>query len=208
MIWYFLRKNWKIVTITVLVLALISSIKMLVANRSKYIREKNNVSALMSEIEHNKTIHGEDVTTIEELQLTIKELKKYREQDIKTIKELNLRPPQIKEIVKTVVKTEIQIKDSLVQVGPKCFEWVSNTKWWELQQELDFTLNPVSVEFKISIRDSLSHYLYKVPKFKLLGLRFGTSHYEIKCINHNPNSTIVYNEWINVSRRRSKRIRD
>jgi hypothetical protein len=204
----FIKKNWKIILIVCLGLALYFSVSASIQNRKKYLREKNNTEALLTDIEHERTKHGEDVATIHELQLTVKELKKLREEDVKMIEELKIRPPQIKEIVKTVVETKIEYRDTLIQTAPGKFEWKKATQWWIVDQDIDFTGNPPVVDFKISVRDSLSHVLYKVPKFKILGIRFGTKRYEIKCINHNPESNIVYNEWINVSRNKAKRNRN
>ena len=183
----FIKKNWKIILIVCLGLALYFSVSASIQNRKKYLREKNNTEALLTDIEHERTQHGEDVATIHELQLTVKELKKLREEDVKMIEELKIRPPQIKEIVKTVVETKIEYRDTLIQTAPGKFEWKKATQWWIVDQDIDFTGNPPVVDFKISVRDSLSHVLYKVPKFKILGIRFGTKRYEIKCINHTRN---------------------
>lgn len=203
----FLKNNWQVILIVLLIIALVITIKTTLNNKKKYLREKGNVEALMTEIQHQKTERGEDVTTIQELQLTVSELKKLREADIKMIEELKVRPPQIKEVVKTVVETEIKYRDTLVQMSLNKFEWNRDTKWWTVNQEIDFTSNLPIIDFKLAVRDSLSHVLYKVPKFKILGIRFGTKGYEIKCINHNPDSKILYNEWINVSKNKKFRKR-
>lgn len=206
--WKFVRKNWKIILIVLLAISLYTVTKISMNNRQKYLREKNNTESLMTEIKHERTKRGEDVSTIQELQLTVKELKKLRAEDVKMIEELKVKPPQIKEIIKTVTQTKIEYRDTLIQTEPNKFEWNKNTKWWTVNQEIDFTSKPPIIDFKINTRDSLSHVLYKVPKFKILGIRFGTKHYEIKCINHNPESVILYNEWINVSRDKQKRNRN
>lgn len=86
--WKIVRKNWKIVLIVLLTVALYFTIKTSINNRQKYLREKNNTESLMTEIKHERTKRGEDVSTIQELQLTVKELKKLREDDIKMIEEL------------------------------------------------------------------------------------------------------------------------
>lgn len=79
----FIKKNWKIILIVCLGLALYFSVSASIQNRKKYLREKNNTEALLTDIEHERTQHGEDVATIHELQLTVKELKKLREEDVK-----------------------------------------------------------------------------------------------------------------------------
>lgn len=206
--WNLIKKNWKIILIVLLTLALYTTIRTSINNRQKYLREKNNTEALMTEIEHERTKRGEDVTTIQELQLTVKEFKKLRAADAKLIEELKVKPPQIKEIVKTVVQTKIEYRDTLIQTAPNKFEWNKDTEWWTVNQEIDFSSEAPIIDFKIQTRDSLTHLLYKVPKCKFLGIRFGTKGYEIKCVNHNPDSKIIYNEWINVSKDKTKRKRN
>lgn len=204
----FVLKHWKIILIVLLSGALFITIRTASKNKSKYQRERNNVEALMTELEHEKTKRGEDVTTIQELQLTVSEFKKLRAEDVKLIEELKVKPPQIKEVVKTVVETKIVYRDSLVQVSPGKYEWNKDTKWWTVNQQIDFNENPPINNFKMTTRDSLTHVLYKVPKCKFLGIRFGTKGYEIKVINHNPDGTILYNSWINVSKDKTRRKRD
>lgn len=204
----FVLKHWKIILIVLLAGALFITIRTASKNKSKYQRERNNVEALMTELEHEKTKRGEDVTTIQELQLTVSEFKKLRAEDVKLIEELKIKPPQIKEVVKTVVETKIVYRDSLVQVSPGKYEWNKDTKWWTVNQQIDFNENPPINNFKMNTRDSLTHVLYKVPKCKFLGIRFGTKGYEIKVINHNPDGTILYNSWINVSKDKTRRKRD
>lgn len=204
----FVLKHWKIILIVLLAGALFITIRTASKSKSKYQRERNNVEALMTELEHEKTKRGEDVTTIQELQLTVSEFKKLRAEDVKLIEELKIKPPQIKEVVKTVVETKIVYRDSLVQVSPGKYEWNKDTKWWTVNQQIDFNENPPINNFKMTTRDSLTHVLYKVPKCKFLGIRFGTKGYEIKVINHNPDGTILYNSWINVSKDKTRRKRD
>ena len=107
-----------------------------------------------------------------------------------------------------MVETKIVYRDSLVQVSPGKYEWNKDTKWWTVNQQIDFNENPPINNLKMTTRDSLTHVLYKVPKCKFLGIRFGTKGYEIKVINHNPDGTILYNSWINVSKDKTRRKRD
>ena len=112
--WKFLLKNWQYVLIGALVLALYIASKNAIANKQRYKREKSNVETLMSDIEHARTKAGEDVATIGELQLTVEEFKKLRAEDAKLIKELKIKASEVREVVKTVVKTHIEYKDTLV----------------------------------------------------------------------------------------------
>ena len=114
--WKFLLKNWQYVLIGALVLALYIASKNAIANKQRYKREKSNVETLMSDIEHARTKAGEDVATIGELQLTVEEFKKLRAEDAKLIKELKIKASEVREVVKTVVKTHIEYKDTLCRL--------------------------------------------------------------------------------------------
>ena len=192
------------VLITIIVFLSMSSVK----NNRKYLREKNNVEALLTEMQSEKTKTGEYLTTIQELQLTVKEFKKLHKEDTELIKSLKVRPSEVKEIVKTVIETKVETRDSIIEVNPGIFKYENKNKWWKINQIIDFTVTPAISDIELTVRDSLTHILYKVPKFKFLGLHFGTKRYEIKCINHNPNSEIIYNSWINISKDKTKRNRN
>lgn len=204
----FLKNNWKLVVIAVLSLLLVGTIKVAKDNHVRYLREKNNVESLTTELTHEKTKRGEDVTTIKDLQFTVKEFKERCAADAELIKELKIKASEVKEVVKTVVETKIEYRDSLVQVAPQQFVWNKDTEWWKVHQVIDFTGQPPMIDFNLSTKDSLSHVLYKVPKFKFLWWHFGTKGYEIKVISHAPNSTVLYNRWINVSKKKEERKRD
>ena len=201
-------KNWKLFLFILLTVALISALGRVKALSVKYHREANNSEALFHQIEllngqikHQKTKLNEDVVTIQELQYSVNEFKSRQSEDAKLIKSLKLKLKEAKEVVKTVVETKIQYRDSLIYVNPGKWVWEKDTTWWSIREEIDMSSNPAKIDMKLQVRDSLTHILYKVPKFKFLGLRFGTKRYEIKVVNHNPDSEVKYSSWINISKR-------
>lgn len=205
----FLKRNWKYVVIVVLIVALLCSVKHSRDMKSRWLREKSNVDALTMDYKLSETKRGEAVVTIQELQYTIDEFKRRQADDAATIKELRIKANEVREVVKTVVETKIVYRDSMVFVKPdSILYWNKNTKWWSVQQTINLEENPPVTEFNLHIRDSLTHYLYRVPKCRILGLHFGVKGYEIKVVNHNPNSTIEYARWISVDKRKYKRNRE
>ena len=177
--------------------------------KDQYLRELGNVDALTSELVLSKTKNDEVVATVQELQYTVEEFKKRQATDAQLIKELKIRANEVKEVVKTVTETKIVYRDSLVILQPdSLYDWRKDTKWWSVDQRINLASNPPIVDFNFESRDSLTHILYKVPKCKFLGIHWGTKYYEIKVINHNPNSTITYTRWINVSKDSGRRKRE
>lgn len=204
----FLRRNWKWVVMILLSVGLAFSISYGVKSRRAYVREHDNVRALTRDLALTVTKYGETVATVEELQYTVEEFRQRQAQDAALIKKLKIRASEVREVVKTVTETKIVYRDSLVLIAPQKYEWNKDTRWWSVHQKIDMT-QPVPVtDFNFVTRDSLTHVLYKVPKCKFLGIHWGVKCYEIKVVNHNPNSTITYSRWINVSKRNEKRSRE
>lgn len=192
-----------------LVVALLASMAYSRNMRLRWLREKGNTEALTMKYRLSETKRGEAVITIQELQYTVDEFKKRQADDAATIKELKIRASEVREVVKTVVETKIMYKDTVILMRPdSILHWNRDTRWWSVQQTIDLAKNPPITEFNLHTRDSLTHYLYCVPKCRFLGLHFGAKRYEIKVVNHNPNSTISYARWISVSKDKQKRYRE
>lgn len=198
-------KHWKVSLIIVLCASLYISISIQNNLRKKYEREKNNVESLSSGIKFLKVKDNENAIRMKELQFTVEEYKDRCEKDRETIESLKLKLKNVKEDVKTVVKTEVQFKDTLIQVSPKNFILNKKNEWFEVNQKIDFSVDPPIVDFHYHNKDSISHILYRVPKWKFLWWDIGTKCYEIYVISHNPYSTITYSRWISLSK--DKRLR-
>lgn len=193
----------------VLIVALLVSMAYSRSMRLRWLREKGNVDALTMDYRLSETKRGEAVATIQELQYTVNEFKRRQADDAATIRELRIRVSEVREVVKTVVETKIVYRDTMILIRPdSILHWNRDTRWWSVQQTIDLEKNPPITEFNLHTRDSLTHYLYRVPKCRFLGLHFGVKGYEIKVVNHNPNSTISYARWISVSRDKQKRNRE
>lgn len=204
----FLKKNWEYAVIALLAVALAVAIRANSSNVERYEREKANSDSLTEKIDSMRTQNGEFVLTINELQYTVQDFKRRAAEDAELIKDLKLRVNEVKEVIKTVTETKIVYRDTLVMVSPDVFKFTHNTKWWSVDETIDFGIKPPQVDFNMTTRDSVSHILYRVPKCRFLGIHWGTKGYEIKVINHNPNSVISYSRWINVSKNPGIRKRD
>lgn len=203
-----LKKQWKWVVIVLLVIALAVTIKVSDDNADRYRREKRNSDSLTEQIDSIRTKNGEFVLTISELQYTVEDFKRRAAEDAELIRELKLRANEVKEVVKTVTETKIVYRDTLVMISPDVFKFAHDTKWWSVDETIDFGKKPPQVDFNMTTRDSISHILYRVPKCRFLGIHWGTKGYEIKVINHNPNSVVSYSRWISVSKNSAIRKRD
>lgn len=204
----FLGKNWQPCLIVLLVAALVVMVEINRTNAQRYEREKHNVDSLTEQLDSSRTRNDEYVLTIDELQYTVRDFKRRAEEDAELIRELKLRVNEVKEVVKTVVETRIVYRDTLTMITPDTFKFERDTRWWSVDQTIDFGVKPPQVDFSMTTRDSISHILYRVPKCTFLGIHWGTKGYEIKVINHNPNSVVAYSRWISVSKDSGIRKRD
>lgn len=176
--------------------------------QQKYERERNNVESLSFSLSELETKNGERAVKIKELQYTVDEYKDRCKKDEETIKSLNLKLKNVKEDIKTVIETKIEYRDSLVKIYPDNYLLSRKDEWVEINQKIDFSKNPPIVDMELLVTDSISHILYRVPKWKFLWWQFGTKCYEIYVVNHSPYSTIKYSRWINLSKNKKLRERE
>jgi len=109
--------------------------------------------------------------------------------DRKMLKDLNIKVSQIMADQRTSVVTEGSVKtlreNSLYKYSDK---------WLSVQ------LNTADSMLTYRARDSLQCLVTRNYKHRFLWWKWGTDGYNIKMINFNPNSTILYNNYIQVTR--------
>ena len=105
---------------------------------------------------------------------------------MKLIKQLKLKPKE----VKTIIKTKIVTKDSIVFVlKDSCINYKS--EWLEINGCLNDTLH-------VNSTDSIVQIFHKEYKHKFLFIKWGFLGIKQKIINFNPKSSIKYSEWIEI----------
>ena len=150
---------------------------------------------------------------IGELQYRVEDLKKRAANDATMIKDLGIKLKDAREVVKTVVVTQIEYRDSLIYVsdgGQKDSTRLvlhTENKWYTLDEEINLGNIPPTAAVNLSVRDSVSCVLHRVPKCKFLWWACGTKGYEVEVISHNPYSHVEYARWISVSDVKTKRDR-
>lgn len=109
--------------------------------------------------------------------------------DRQLLKDLNIKVSQIMADQRTSVVTEGSVKtlreNSLYKYSDK---WLS------------VKLNTADSMLTYRARDSLQCLVSRNYKHRFLWWKWGTAGYNIKMINFNPNSTILYNNYIQVNR--------
>lgn len=108
--------------------------------------------------------------------------------DRQLLQDLNLRVNQVMAEQRTSVITADSVKASL---QGRVYTYKD---YW-----LDLRLDTVDSMLTYRARDSLQTIVARQYKHKFLWWRWGTKGYEVKLINHNPHSTLLYNSYIQVT---------
>lgn len=108
--------------------------------------------------------------------------------DRQLLQDLNLRVSQIMAEQRTSVITADSVKTS--RLGGV---YTYRDNW------LDLRLDTADSMLTYRARDSLQTIVARQYRHKFLWWRWGTKGYDVKVINHNPHSTLLYNSYIQVT---------
>lgn len=208
------KKYWKwivgiyIVLVTVLLLIFIGSYK---RAKSENNRLANNQTALMTDIEYYKTESGRNASKVMELELTKSEFEKLLPELQKQVKDLKIKNKYLESLSSTGTKTDIDgsatlrdtvyitVKDSsVVRQEAKYFKWADA---WNTIEGTVYPNNRVDVSYHGT--DTLTMAAVRVPK-KFLFFRCGTKYIEVKAVNSNPSTKIIYNQKIKIRKKKDK----
>lgn len=116
--------------------------------------------------------------------------KQYQSQaaDRELLRDLNLRLSQVMAEQRTSMETADTVKALR-----------ANSVYTYSDRWLNFRLNTADSILTYKARDSLQTIVYRQYKHKFLWWRWGTKGYDVKVINFNPHSTILYNSYIQVT---------
>lgn len=126
------------------------------------------------------------VVTQQVLQMPKGEFRLYAA-DRQLLQDLNLRVSQIMAEQRTSVITADSVKTS--RLGGV---YTYRDNW------LDLRLDTADSMLTYRARDSLQTIVARQYRHKFLWWRWGTKGYDVKVINHNPHSTLLYNSYIQV----------
>lgn len=115
---------------------------------------------------------------------------KKMEADKKLIEALNLRIDQVESENRTLLATQGAVNLKPAADSDSVLRY--KDKW------CDFTYLVKPKQLNYSVFDSLTAIVSRQYKHKFLWWRWGTKGYDIHLVNHNPNSSVVYNRYIKV----------
>lgn len=199
---------------------LVGGVALLRHSVSENRRLQRNQEALTSEIEYYTTKSGEDIATIQALELRVAEYRRMHTLDAERIRELDIALRRIESTATTASSTSLSIeaplRDTTVVRNDLCstvvsrvvqqplLEEVKSFRWSDSWVTIEGLLHKGGVECRVESVDTLRQIVHRVPR-KFLCFRFGTKAIRQEIVSSNPHTKIVYAEYIELSRRRARR---
>lgn len=162
-------------------------------------RLRRNQHSLLSDITLYQTKAGESAASVEVLELELHELREHRAKDAEHIKELGIRLRRAESYAKSITQTECQtaipLRDTIIVHDTiKVFDTLL-----DCHTRLSGRVSTDSLYVDIRQRDTIYQVVHRVPR-KFLFFRFGTKAIRQDVWSSNPNTEIVYTEYIELSK--------
>lgn len=185
------------------------STSMLYRSHQNVKRLEHNQQALIQSVAYYKTSSERSAATVAKLELTVSELKKLRSDDAAEIRSLGIKLRRAESYAKSITQSECQtaipLRDTIIVHDTiKVFDTLLAG-----HTSLRGRVASDSLYVDIRQRDTLYQVVHRVPR-KFLFFRFGTKAIHQDVWTSNPNTEIVYTEYIELSKpkRASKRRRN
>ena len=178
------------------------------ALRTEKERLTGNQTALLEDVEYYKTEAGKSAASVQRLELSYSELKDNYDDVCQTAKSLNIKIKRLEAASKTATDTKIKIqtvvRDSIVYVDSTAMR-IQAFRWRDPWVAASGSIYPDKrMDLFVSSTDTLRQVVYRIPK-KFLFFRWGTKAIRQEITSSNPHTTIVYTEYIELSKGRKKK---
>ena len=187
-----MKKNVKIIIACIINILIIAALCWILECRQKRadkeLREQFNQIALQYAPAERDTIRDSvKVTTQQVLMMPPKEYK-LTASDRALLQDINLKVNQVVADQRTSIYTSDSVKADLVD---SIYRY--SDAW------IDFKLNTADSILTYKARDSLQTIIARQYKHRFLFWKWGTKGYLVKVVNFNPHSTLLYNNYIQVT---------
>lgn len=188
-------KNHVLISTIATILVLSFMLRQTIQEKQRY---QSNQSALLNDITTFKTKDSLNAAQVERLTLTNSEFRKYNVDQLQTISNLNLKVRRLQSASQSATQSQYiintQIKDSLIYLPGKtdtlkCIQ--AKDKWFNL----DGCIREKQFKGIVQTIDTLDTYIDRVPR-KFLFIKYGTKAIRQTVVNKNPDSKIIYTEYI------------
>lgn len=170
-------------------------------------RLERNQRALMGEVQLYRTENDRSAASIEALELTVAEFREAHERDAEEIESLGIRLRRAESYAKSamtstitdtiVVRDTVVVRDSL----PESYRYFAAADAWS---RVEGILYGDSLSYAVHSVDTLYQVVHRVPR-KFWFIRYGTKAIRQEVWSSNPNTELVYTEYIELPRRKCSR---
>lgn len=169
-------------------------------------RLRGNQYALIEGVEFYRTESGKSAASVEVLQLELAEFRSLREQDAEEIASLGIRLRRAESYAKSVAMTTLTdtviVRDTVVvrdTVTMPARHFAAEDAW----SRVEGILFGDSLRYAIRTTDTLHQVVHRVPR-KFLFIPYGTKAIRQEVWSSNPNTELIYTEYIELPRRKKR----
>ena len=163
-------------------------------------RLRSNQQSLIEGVTYYKTKADESAASVLALQLEVQEFRHIHAEDARRIKELGIRLRRVESCAVTsaqiVLRDTVMVRDTVV-VGDSIRGFRGSTRWHTIAG----ILWGDSLAYEVHTIDTLRQVVHRVPR-RFLFFRFGTKGIRQEVWSSNPNTTLVYAEYVELGRSR------
>ena len=167
-------------------------------------RLRGNEHALLEGVEYYRTESGKSAATVEILELELSEFRAQRQRDAEEIASLGIRLRRAESYAMSVSVTTLAdtvvVRDTVVlrdTVAMPARHFVGADVW----SRVEGILYGDSLSYSVHTIDTLHQVVHRVPR-KFLFIPYGTKAIRQEVWSSNPNTELVYTEYIELPRRR------
>ena len=170
-------------------------------------RLRSNEHALLEGVEYYRTESGKSAASVEILELELSEFRAQRQRDAEEIASLGIRLRRAESVARGVAVTTLSdtvvLRDTIVlrdTVSVAARHFALADAW----NRVEAILFGDTLRYAVRSIDTLHQVVHRVPR-KLLFIPYGTKAIRQEVWSSNPNTELVYTEYIELPRRRRTR---
>lgn len=170
-------------------------------------RLRRNEHALMQGVELYRTESGRSVAAVEALQLELSEFRAQHERDAEEIASLGIRLRRAESYAKSVSVTTLAdtvvVRDTIVvhdTLAIPARYFAASDTW----SRVEGVLFGDSLSYAVHAIDTLHQVIHRVPR-RFLFIPYGTKAIRQEVWSSNPNTELVYTEYIELPKRKKQR---
>ncbi len=188
-------KKYLLLALVVLTLLLAGLWKLYRHERAERLRFEGNQSALLGEVQRYRVRDSLNAIGVQALTLTLAEYKRFRAGDAALIREMGLSLGRLRSAAKTSLETSAEVsvplRDTVIGATPAARGTPFRTfRWRDPWNEVRGLIRADTVDLSLRYRDTLLQAIHRVPRFRLLGVGFGTRGLRQEAVLSNPNAAI------------------